>query len=337
MNAHVAPEAGWDTAPGLLDGAKELTLGPEECDLAYWFTSVAQGTLRDRGVTGHHVDATVPDFLKRNGPLRDALVLEFGFRSLSEDIATRLLGHYVSLAPGVPELEFYATQLIDEARHARVFRNHLVELGQPAGTLVRDIDEMAADYRARVLEPVVEYTLDIVRDQADFPGAVAVFAIVIEGVLAPAAELSERKWTPLSPATGEISRGTAIDEIRHLTVASTILRNHVARVPEYRPRLLEILRAGVRLWDEVPDREFVIHREELFQKGMAEQADLIGDYELWPGVRMLDTTPDQRYDMAEQWTDEMAEARMAYMGLPVEVLASTADSGSEAASGEGVR
>ncbi|MBM7170554.1 VlmB-like protein [Streptomyces sp. G44] len=322
MTGSVAPEADWDKAPGLLDGAKELTLGPDDCDLAYWFTSVAQGTLRDRGETGHHEDATVPDFLKAPGPLRDALVLEFGFRGLSEEIATRLLGHYVSLAPGVPEMEFYATQLIDEARHARVFRNHLVELGHPADTLLKDIDEMAADYRKRVLDPVVDFTLDIVRDQADFPGGVAVFAIVIEGVLAPAAELSERKWTPLSPATGEISRGTAIDEIRHLTVASTILRDHVVAHPEYRPRLMEILRAGVKLWDEIPDREFVIHREELFQKGMADHADKIGDYEIWPGVRMLDTTPEQRYDMAEQWTDEMAESRMAYMGLPVEVLSS---------------
>ncbi|AZM55290.1 VlmB-like protein [Streptomyces sp. WAC 01529] len=322
MTGSVAPEADWDKAPGLLDGAKELTLGPDDCDLAYWFTSVAQGTLRDRGATGHHENATVPDFLKAPGPLRDALVLEFGFRGLSEEIATRLLGHYVALAPGVPEMEFYATQLIDEARHARVFRNHLVELGHPAETLLKDIDEMAADYRARVLDPVVDFTLDIVRDQGDFAGGVAVFAIVIEGVLAPAAELSERKWTPLSPATGEISRGTAIDEIRHLTVASTILRDHVVAHPEYRPRLMEILRAGVKLWDEIPDREFVIHREELFQKGMADHADKIGDYEIWPGVRMLDTTPEQRYDMAERWTDEMAESRMAYMGLPVEVLSS---------------
>ncbi|MCI0384381.1 VlmB-like protein [Streptomyces sp. CNQ085] len=318
----VAPEADWDKAPGLLDGAKELTLGPEECDLAYWITSVAQGTLRDRGVTGHHDDAIVPDFLKEPGPLREALVLEFGLRGLSEELATRLLGHYVSIAPGIPEMEFYATQLLDEARHARVFRNHLVELGIPADKLLTSIDEMARDYRARVLDPVVDFTLDIVRDQADFPGGVAVFAIIIEGVLAPAAELSERKWTPLSPATGEVSRGTAIDEIRHLTVASTILRDHVASHPEYRPRLLEVLRSGVRLWDEIPDREFVIHREELFQEGMRQHADRIGDYEIWPGVRMLDTTPEQRYDMAEQWTDEMAEARMAYMGLPVEVLSS---------------
>ena len=35
---------------------------------------------------------------------------------------------------------------------------------------------------------------------------------------------------------------------------------------------------------------------------------------------MLDTTPEQRYDIAEQWTDEMAEVRMAYMGLPTDWL-----------------
>jgi hypothetical protein len=317
-----AREADWDKAPGLLDGAKELTLGPEECDLAYWITSVAQGTLRERGASGHHENALTPDFLKAPGPLREALVLEFGFRALAEELATRLLGHYVSIAPGIPEMEFYATQLLDEARHARVFRQHLVELGIPQKTLLREVEEMARDYRKRVLDPVVDFTLDIVRDRADFPGGVAVFAIIIEGVLAPAAELSERKWTPLSPATGEISRGTAIDEIRHLTVASTILRDHVAEHPAYKPRLLEILRAGVKLWDEIPDREFVIHREDLFQQGMHEHADLIGDYEIWPGVRLLDTTAVQRYDMAERWTDEMAEVRMAYMGLPVEVLAS---------------
>jgi hypothetical protein len=55
---------------------------------------------------------------------------------------------------------------------------------------------------------------------------------------------------------------------------------------------------------------------------MSEHAARIGDYEICPGVRLLDTTPEQRYDMAERWTDEMADSRMAYMGLPVEVLSS---------------
>ncbi|GHE94798.1 hypothetical protein GCM10018785_70300 [Streptomyces longispororuber] len=316
----VAPEADFDAAPGMLEGAMELTIGPKECNLAYWITQVAQGTLRERGVSGHHDDAEVPAFLTAPGPLREALVLEFGLRGLSEEIATRLLAPYVAIAPGVLEMEFYATQLLDEARHARVFRNHLVELGMDEKTLLSDIDAMAVDFRREVLEPVIDFTLDIVEKQRDFYGGVAVFAIVIEGVLAPAAELSERKWTPLSPATGEISRGTSIDEMRHLTVANTILRDHVRDNPAYKPRLLEILRAGVELWDSIDDRKFVLHREELFQQGMHEQADLIGDYEIWPGTRLLDTTPAQRYAMAEQWTEKMATARLQEMGLPAEAM-----------------
>ncbi|WP_282796269.1 VlmB-like protein [Streptomyces sp. CC224B] len=316
----VAPEADFDAAPGMLEGAMELTIGPTECNLAYWITQVAQGTLRERGVSGHHADAEVPAFLTAPGPLREALVLEFGLRGLSEEIATRLLAPYVAIAPGVLEMEFYATQLLDEARHARVFRNHLVELGMDEETLLSDIEEMAVDFRREVLDPVIDFTLDIVQKQRDFYGGVAVFAIVIEGVLAPAAELSERKWTPLSPATGEISRGTSIDEMRHLTVANTILRDHVRDNPGYRPRLLEILRSGVELWDSIDDRKFVLHREELFQQGMHAHADRIGDYEIWPGTRLLDTTPAQRYAMAEQWTEKMATARLEEMGLPAEAM-----------------
>jgi hypothetical protein len=308
-------EADWDAAPRLLDGAMHLTLTAQQCDLAYWLSSVAQGTLRNRAVTGYSPNAVTPDHMRTPGPLREALMLELGYRSIAEEWATRLLAHYVAIAPDVPELEFFATQLIDEARHARIFRNHMVDMGVPADQLLPTIRAMSADYTREVIDPIVELTLKTVRDEGDFAGGVALFTIVIEGVLAPAAELSERKWDRLDPAASEIARGASIDEIRHLTVGSSILRDHLVAHPEYRPRLMEILRAGRVLWDEVPDRKYVLHREELFQEGMLQHADLVGDYEIWPGRRMLDTTPEERYDAAERWTDEMAQVRMAYMGL----------------------
>jgi hypothetical protein len=310
-----AQETDWDSAPTLLDGAMHLNLTAEQCNLAYWLTQVAQGTLRNRGETGHAADVLTPQHMREPGPLREALMLELGYRSIAEEWATRLLSHYVAIAPGVPEMEFFATQLIDEARHARIFRNHLVDLGVPQGELIPMIKAMSADYTREVIAPIVELTLQTVRDEQDFAGGVAIFTIVIEGVLAPAAELSERKWDRLDPAASEIARGASIDEIRHLTVGSSILRDYLIANPDYRPRLMEILKAGRKLWDEVPDRKYVIYREELFQEGMRQHADIIGDYEIWPGRKMIDTTPVERYDIAEQWTDEMAEVRMAYMGL----------------------
>lgn len=308
-------EAGWDTAPGLLDGAMSLVLTAKQCDLGYWLGSVAQGTLRGRAARGYAADAIIPDYMREPGPLREALLLEFGYRSVAEEKATRILAHYVAGAPGISEMEFYATQLLDEARHSMVFRNHLVDLGMPTDRLLPTIAEMSADYTAEVLDPVEEFALRVMRDEGDFIGAVAIFTIVIEGVLAPAAELSERKWDRLDPAAGEIARGAAIDEIRHLTVGSSIIHDHLIAHPEYRPRLLEILAEGERLWDVVPDRKYVMAREELFQQGMTQCAALVGDYEIWPGRRLLDTTPEERHDMAKRWTDQMAEVRMAYMGL----------------------
>ena len=315
----IPEETGWDTAPGLLDGAKTLTLTAEQCNLAYWLRGVAQGTLLGRAQTGYDAAAITPAHMREPGPLRDALILELGFRSVAEEKATRILAHYVDVAPGIPEMEFYATQLIDEARHSRIFRQHLVDLGIPQERLLPHIAEISAEYTAQVLDPVVDFTLKVVRDQRDFAGAVVVFAIIIEGVLAPAAELSERKWDRLDPAASQIARGAAIDEIRHLTVGSSIIREHLIAHPEYRPRLAEILHAGRVLWDEIPDRPFVMYREELFQQGMAQHRELLEGYEVWPGQQILQTTPQQRYDIAEQWTDEMAAVRMAYMGIEDEL------------------
>lgn len=315
MTYTVPREADFDKAPGLLDGATSLTLTPKDCDLPYWFKAVAQGTLMGRSDNGHAADARTPDYMREPGALREALLLELGWRSVAEEKATRILAYYVASAPGIPEMDFYATQLLDEARHSMVFRSHLIELGVPEDSLHDVIADISADYTAEVLDPVAASAIRMVRDEKDFIGGVAVFTIVIEGVLAPAAELSERKWNLLDPAAGEIARGAAIDEIRHLTVGSSIIRDYLASHPEYRPRLLEILRQGRRMWDELPSRRYVLHREELFQQGMMQHAELLKDYELFPGCRLLDTQPEQRYDIAERWTDEMAVSRLEYMGL----------------------
>ena len=320
MTIDVPIEADWDRAPNLLDGAQQLILTTEQCDLRYWLSAVAQGTLRGRAEHGHA--AVTPEYMRRPGPLREALVLELGHRSLSETRAVRVLSHYVIGAPDVPELEFFTTQVVDEARHAMIFRNHLVDLGVPAEGLLPYITAHGADYTERVLNPIAEFATSVVRDEGDFIGAVAVFTIVIEGVLAPAAELSERKWVRLDPAAAEIARGASIDEIRHLSVGSSIVREYLQRDPGYRPRLIELIRRGRKLWDDLPVEEFVLAREELFQEGMQAHRELLRDYEVFPGRRLLETTPKERYDLAEQWTDDMAEVRLPFMGVPeaVELL-----------------
>ncbi|MGW4228843.1 VlmB-like protein [Streptomyces sp. NPDC004980] len=316
MAVDIPIEADWENAPGLLDGAGSLSLTVDQCDLAYWFSAVAQGTLRGRPL-GYAPEVTTPAHMREPGPLREALSLELAYRALDEEAATRVLADYVATAPGIPELEFFSTQLLDEARHHMIFRNHILDLEVvSADQLMPWVREVGGEYEKTVLTPIKEFAQTVTREEGDFIGGVVAFAVIIEGVLAASTELSERKWGVLDPVAGEIARGAAIDEIRHLAVGSSIVREHLISHPEDRAHVLHILGRGRELWGEINDREFVMHREELFQEGMLQHRDLLTDFELFPGCRMLDTTPQSRWDLAARWNDELAESRLKYMGIP---------------------
>lgn len=311
----VPVEADWDNAPPLLEGAAAADLTVSDCNLAYWFSAVAQGTLLGRP-TGYSGTVHTPDYLREPGPLRDALSLELIYRSLDEEAAVRVLSQYVTAAPDIPELEFFSTHMMDEARHHMIFRNHLLNLGFPQEGLLGMIRSVGARYRREVLDPVQEFATVLVRDEGDFVGAVLAFAIIIEGVLAASTELSELKWRILDPAAGEIARGAAIDEIRHLAVGSSYVRDHLLANPEDRGHVMDVVRRGRRLWDQVAGEEFVMHRERLFDEGMPAHRELLADYELYPGRRLVDTTARERWDIAARWNDELIKARLDYMGLP---------------------
>ncbi|MFJ8443347.1 VlmB-like protein [Kitasatospora griseola] len=315
MTNGIPLEADWHDAPGLLEGAGSLPLTLEQCDLGYWFQAVAQGTLAGRP-RGYSADVVTPEYMREPGPLREALRLELAYRALDEEAATKVLADYVATAPDVKELEFFSTQLLDEARHHMIFRDHLLNLGLPKEGLMDWIRNVGADYEKQVLRPIKEFAQQITRTEGDFIGGVVAFAIIIEGVLAASTELSERKWGVLDPVAGEIARGAAIDEIRHLAVGSSIVREHLIKHPEEREHVIGILHRGRELWGEINDRDFVMHREELFQEGMLQRRDVLEGFELFPGTMLLDTTAQSRWDLAAKWNDELAESRLRYMGIP---------------------
>src|SRR3954465_12669279 len=247
-SSDIPVEADLAQAPGLLDGAMSLELTPQQCNLEYWLGAVAQGTLRGRVKGGHAPETPTPGWMRVAGPLRQALLEEFAFRSVAEEKATRALSYLVLNAPDVDTMEFFATQLIDEARHSAVFRGHLLELGVPLDELHDTIERVAGADRDAVLLPLEEFGLPLGRDDNDFIGGVIVLTVLVEGVLAPAAELSERKWRLLNPAAAEIERAAGVDEIRHLTVGSAIVKQHLEANPGELPRLAELIERGRSMW-----------------------------------------------------------------------------------------
>lgn len=298
----------------MIEGATTIELSPHDCDIEFWVQHVAQGTWK--GLEhGRKPGSKVPDFLLEEGPLRTTLLEEMAFRSISETYATKACA-LVSAAAGlynIAGVEFFATQALDEARHAHTFRHHLVDLGIPEDQLLDKVQELAGENADRMLTPMWDWGLEPYRD--DFLGGCVIITILLEGVLAPTTELAEKKWKTISPATADIERGACVDEVRHLAVGSWFIRDHLQRHPEDKQRLLELIVAGREFWTTLPIPELILRREALFQEGIQEHKDKIGDAEILPGRRVVDTTAEERLGYALNWSNEVQDARLRYMGL----------------------
>ncbi|SCL21460.1 Acyl-CoA dehydrogenase [Micromonospora pallida] len=306
--------AEWENATSLFDGAEGLRLTVRDCDLPYWFDNVPQRTLRGN-VFGYAPELVTPDFLHEPGPLRDALVQEVAFRALAEERAARAIGYIVACAPDSATMEFYATQLMDETRHAMIFRNHLRNLGIEERDIADVIAQQTATDQATILDPLEELGMPIVRDQRDFIGGVVLLTILVEGFLAPSFELSERKWRPLDPRMADMEKGAGIDEVRHLAVGTSIIREHLQQHPDEKERLVELIRGGMRLWEQLPVADQLNRWENWFQEGIAPHLATIGDYEVWDGRRLIDTTPEERIEKALEVTKTVHSTRLTDMGL----------------------
>ena len=249
------------------------------------------------------------------GPLRSALMEEFAFRSISEEMATRAISDLVKTAPSIPTMEFYATQLIDEARHSLAFRTHLLELGVAQTELAGTIETLAGKGRDLVLKPLQSFSEEVMAQPDSFICGVVILTILGEGVLAPAAELSERKWRLLDPGAASIERGANIDEIRHLTGGSAVVRSHLLLHPQDKQRILDVIVRGRILWHDLPVNQVIYARELLFQQGMEQHRQILEGHELAPGLPLLATTPEQRLMLAAEWSRDMQDSRLSYMGL----------------------
>jgi hypothetical protein len=314
MNLSTGNETDWEAAPNLLEGAMKLQLSPDECGMEYWLRAVVNGTLMGQ-VHGHLPDATVPPYLLEPGPLRSAILEEFAFRTVSEEMGTRAITHLVRTAPTAATMDFYATQLLDEARHAAVFRRHLVDLGTAERDVPTLIDELVGDKRDSVLVPLEKFSLDTAGGRDDFIIGVLMLTVIVEGVLAPTSEMSERKWRLLDPPAAQTARGANIDEVRHLCVGCAIIRDHLLKHPEDRPRLLGLVSQGMELWKTVPIHDAIVRREVLFQQGLQEHRELLKDFELVPGRRLIDTGVEERLKIQLEWAGAMQRTRLAHMGL----------------------
>ncbi|MFB7718344.1 hypothetical protein [Nocardia sp. NPDC056100] len=294
------------------EGACAPTLTIAHCDLESWLAALVRQSATE-AVTAPTVP---PDRIPSAGPLRDALVHELGFRCAIGEEAARASGLLVAAAPDTATMEFFATQMIDAVRHTKAFRDCLVEMGISGRDLRDVIEHRGGSTRDRLLAPVDAYITPLLV-RGDVLAGALLLILAAEEYLGPLLELSERRWQPLAPAVADRERRAGRDESRYLDAGSTLIRTWLEQQPYDRDRVADIVDHAWSRWSNIPILTVLSERERLFQAALLAEPDLVGDYEIWPGRRLLDTTADERIDVALARSREIQTSRLAYLGLGV--------------------
>lgn len=286
----------------------------QEWGLERWIREVPQTTLVGLE-NGHAPQAVVPGCIMHEGPLRQALIAELSFKTICERMATEGLAQLLQIAPDNASFEYLTTQIFDEARHASIFRNHLVEIGAADDSAVDSFIQLANVKAVReILQPLSEYFTRHVVEHKRFINGVVIITIILEGVLAPSSELSELKWRVFDPAAAQIQHGANVDEVRHLLVCSEIVRALLIKQPGLLDEVNECLDEGMQIWSQVPIQELVLRRENLYQEGM-QQHSWLADSVYIDETPLVQTTPESRMQTAERWSEQMQASRLRFMGL----------------------
>jgi hypothetical protein len=78
---------------------------------------------------------------------------------------------------------------------------------------------------------------------------------------------------------------------------------------------MDFVAEGFQRWHAVPVTEMMIERETLYQQGMSAHKAILGNLEVAAGLRLADSTVEQRLGIAVRWSREMQANRLTYMGL----------------------
>lgn len=295
----------------LVERASETEMFVEDWGLEEWLIEQIKETNRVYKSSVQNQKLTY-----QPGPLRNSLIKELSFKSITEYEATKALLLLANVAPSYTDFEYLITQVFDEGRHSRLFREHLLRIG--FGTPSGIYDEMTAELKGQlegVIDPFKEFFNEWVITQGNYVAGILIITIILEGVLAPTSELSEIKWKPFDHIAARTQLRANIDELRHLTVCAHIVKTAIEKNPALKKEALNCITEGLALWHEISFSQLYVEREELYQLGIEQHKDLIVDYELVPGILLSETTVESRMAISNQLVDRMQQSRLKYMGL----------------------
>ncbi|MDQ3940255.1 MAG: SCP2 sterol-binding domain-containing protein, partial [Actinomycetota bacterium] len=177
---------------------------------------------------------------------------------VAEQRVAATLSPYVTAAPLLEQKIFLATQCVDEARHAVFFDRWFQEVVAAGdGDLsvrLKSSRQWVGPGFAPLFDEYLEDITSELRDHPDdlrlFAKAMAVYHIVIEGVLALTGQKFILAWArdnALLPGFRAGFTAVARDESRHVAFGARVIRDLLAEEPALLPHIHEGIRETLRL------------------------------------------------------------------------------------------
>jgi rubrerythrin len=247
-----------------------------------WFEIVPRGYLKDM-MYGRSEQYNVPEIMMVDGMLRRVCLYDLAIFANAERVAVQVASGLTALADDDATRIFLATQTFDEARHYEIFCQRLRELG---------VDDEEREFLIkRVVFPKMQEFIDMMVEQVengDLLGGIIALNIILEGMAFPLYNYEAKYWKPFDPGLSEIIMGAFKDETRHVGFAEHKMMEVLSKHPDQAERLSKLASKLSKVMTETFEIFLKMFVSE-YQEACQEHAELIGDTEVSPGMRMIDT------------------------------------------------
>ena len=216
---------------------------------------------------------------------RTAALWNYALFFHGEDSVADNLSPFIDAAPREEQKYFLATQQVDEARHAVLFKRFMHEVvGAGDGTIASGLDATRGELTygfVKTFEHLDRVTAELRRDRSltKLAQAVAMYHVIVEATLAqPGQHFIEAYLTEqdVLPAFRAGMRNVALDEQRHIGFGVKLLRDLATEDPEVPEAVADLLRdvlphtVGVFAppnWDRRYSECFGFTLEEIYEEG----------------------------------------------------------------------
>lgn len=273
----------------------------------HWLESAPQGYLLGTE-SGHHAGEQEPRWLLDDPTLRERAIASTVQLVVGERCARAVSAGLVNAAPDEATSRYFATQALDEARHAEVFEQRLLDLAVAQGAVEDVIRDAANPNLLRLTEALLERV-----DRRDYVAALVGQNLILDGMALHVFELIHARHEGPNPKFAHTLAGTIADERRHVGLGEALIAGVLRRDPARRSDV-ERLQRDLSYWvlASLAD-QFASEPPSRASRGRRRSFDAKRPH--WRGHDLDSLEPDELEKLLAHTVLEEFKMRLARIGL----------------------